>query len=328
MGSQGLAGVESGSPTSALDPHDLAHGVIEGAFSLIFPDPQARLQLGLKAVSRAGHGGMAWYVWTTDRAGAYEIALAPGLPDGMTDGALLTLRYFPDPDEPVFHRFAAIERTTRSSSLFDRTGTPAFALAASLDPGLFCIGSLILAPQRDQRFTLRLYAPDRWIEDLPDAAGEIGRRDVPAAELALPLVDAIVGGIVYLGHAAPASLQIWRRPGFVVHLASDDREPSSPDLLITDWEVEWSGLVLPGRAQGFDSAFAAQRSTQQPWFAHAAATPPLATPWPVNALWWQAAQWRFDPVGMFCGQCAAEEVAGHFHVHTHHCEDAHHDHTA
>jgi hypothetical protein len=56
--------------------------------------------------------------------------------------------------------------------------------------------------------------------------------------------------------------------------------------------------------------------------------PPAATPWPVNALWWRAAQWQFDPVGMFCGQCAAEEVAGHFHTHTHHCEDAHHDHTA
>jgi hypothetical protein len=31
---------------------------------------------------------------------------------------------------------------------------------------------------------------------------------------------------------------------------------------------------------------------------------------------------------MFCGQCAAEEVAGRFHIHTHNCEVAHHDHTA
>ncbi len=327
-GIHGLAGVASASVELALDPHDFVHGVIEGAFSLVFPDPQARLRLGLKAISRAGHGGMAWYVWTIDRAGAYEIALAPGLPQGMITGALLTLRYFPDPGEPVFRQFSAVERSVRSSMLFDRTGTPAFALAASLDPGLFCIGSLALAPQSDERFTLRAYAPERWIEDLPDVTGVPDRRDVPALELVLSVVDAIVGGIVYLGHAAPASLRIWRRPGFVVRFAPDDGELTPSDPPITEWEIEWSGLALPGRTQGFDPAAAIPRVTEEPWFAHAAETPPATAPWPVNALWWQAAQWRFDPVGLFCGQCAAEEVAGHLHVHSHHCKDERHGYPA
>lgn len=310
----------------ALDPHDFAHGVIEGAFSLVFPDPQARLRLGLKSISRAGHGAMAWYVWTTDQAGAYEIALAPGLPDGMRAGALLTLRYFPAPGEAVFPRFAAVERLARLSAYFDHTGTPAFACAADLDPGLFCIGNLVLVPRRDERLTLRLYAPDRWIEDLPDAGGAFSRRDVAAAELALPIVDALVGSLVYLGRAAPASVRIWRRPGVVVHRAADVRERAEPDPAVAEWELEWSGLPLPGRAQGFAPAAADPRRTEEPWFAHAAETPPMAAPWPVNAMWWQAARWQFDPVGVFCGQCAAEEAAGHPPIHFHHCEDRRHDH--
>ena len=92
----------AGASRATVDPHDFAHGIIEGAFSLIFPDPQARRQLGLKAISRAGHGAMAWYIWTAERAGAYEIALVPELPDDVTEGALLVLRYFPDPGESPF----------------------------------------------------------------------------------------------------------------------------------------------------------------------------------------------------------------------------------
>jgi len=318
----------AGASCATVDPHDFVHGIIEGAFSLIFPDPQARRQLGLKAISRAGHGAMAWYIWTAERAGAYEIALVSELPDGMAEGALLALRYFPDPGESAFRSFTAIEQAARRSALFDRTGTPAFDQAEALDPALFCIGGLVLAPQGDERFTLRLHAPDRWIEEVRDTGGGIGRRDVAAAELALPIVDALVGGIVYLGRAAPASVQVWRRPGLVSRLAADDSRCLPVDPAVIDWTIEWSGLARPGRAQGFDTALASAHTGDPPWFAHAGAMPPAATPWPVNALWWQAAQWHFDPVGMFCGQCAAEEVAGHFHIHTHHCEDAHHGHTA
>jgi hypothetical protein len=318
----------AGASRATVDPHDFAHGIIEGAFSLIFPNPQARRQLGLKAISRAGHGAMAWYIWTAERAGAYEIALVPELPDDVAEGALLALRYFPDPAEQAFRDCSAIEQAARRSALFDRTGTPAFGQAEALDPALFCIGGLVLTPQGDERFTLRLHAPDRWIEDVRDTDGGIGRRDVAAAELALPLVDALVGGIVYLGRAAPALVRIWRRVGTVLRVAPDDLQPPPADPAITDWEIEWSGLAMPGRAPGFEPACASVRPAGPPWFAHAGATPPAATPWPVNVLWWQAAQWQFDPVGMFCGQCAAEEVAGHFHIHTHHCEDAHHDHTA
>ncbi|MBL0291027.1 MAG: hypothetical protein IPQ15_10285 [Betaproteobacteria bacterium] len=309
-----------------LDPHDFAHGIVEGAFSLIFPDPQARLRLGLRAISRAGHGGMAWYVWTAERTGAYEIALVPDFPDDAAGGAVLALRYFPDPDEPAFQDFSTVEQAVRRSSLFDRTGTPAFDQADALDPALFCIGSLVLVPQGEERFTLRLHVPDRWIEETPDGEGATDRRDVAAAELALPIVDALVGGVVYLGRAAPASVQIWRRPGTVLRGAADDRAPRPADPAVTEWEIEWSGLAMPGRSPGFDPASAGRRPAGPPWFAHASETPPATAPWPVNARWWQAAHWHFDPVGMYCGHCAAEEAAGHVHILTHHCEDAHHEH--
>ena len=197
---------------------------------------------------------MAWYIWTAERAGAYEIALVPEVPDDVTDGALLALRYFPDPGEQAFRDCSAVEQAVRRSALFDRTGTPAFGQAEALDPALFCIGALVLTPQGDERFTLRLHAPDRWIEDVRDADGGIGRRDVAAAELALPLVDALVGGIVYLGRAAPALVRIWRRAGTVLRVAPDDLQPPPADPAITDWEIEWSGLAMPGRAPGFEPA--------------------------------------------------------------------------
>jgi hypothetical protein len=293
---------------AVLDPHDLVHGIVEGAFSLVFPDPQARDRLHLKAISRAAHRGMAWYIWTTHRAGAYEVALIGDLADDARGSALLALRYFPDPVERVFGRFSALEQQVRRSSLFDGTGTPAFATAEWIDPEQFCIASIVLSPQGSERFTLRVEVPERWTEAAGTDTGAACVRDVPAAELALPVVDALVGAIVYLGRTVPASVRVWRRS--VVGDAAN---------LV--WELELSGLAWPGGSPGYDSAFAAPMPADSPWFAHAAPTAPRVAPWPVNRRWWRAAQWQFDPVGTFCGQCAAEAAAGRPAA-IHQCEHA------
>jgi hypothetical protein len=74
-----------------------------------------------------------------------------------------------------------------------------------------------------------------------------------------------------------------------------------------DWELEFSGLAVPGRGTGYDAACVDPPRADVPWFVHAAPAAPVAAPWPVRVLWWNAAAWRFDPVGSFCGHCAAEE---------------------
>lgn len=309
-----------------LDPHDFVHGIVEGVFGLVFPDPQARLALGLKAISRAADGAMTWYVWTTQRPGAYALSYAAE-PDDEAGGAVrLTLRYFPDPGEPMFARFAAIERRLRRSPQFDRTGTPAFA--STLDSDLFGIGTIVLAPQGDLHFALWALAPERWIEERARASGPVRLRDVPAAELALPIVDALVGGAVYLGRTAPASVRVWRHAGAILRIASDGAATLVSGASTGDWELAFSGLPVPGRTPGAAAVPPIPAGAETAWFDHAGAAAPANPPWPVSALWWRAAQWRFDPVGTFCGHCTAEEAGRHIHAHTHRCEDAHHDHHA
>lgn len=313
-----------GPASAGLDPHDFVHGIVEGVFGLVFPDPQARLALRLKAISRAADGTMTWYLWTTQRPGAYALSYAAD-PDDAAGGAVrLTLRYFPDPDEPVFARFAVVERDARCSPCFDRTGTPAFA--AALDPDLFCIGSIVIAPQGDLHFMLWALAPERWIEERAHAAGPVRLREVPAAELALPVVDALVGGAAYLGRTPPASVRVWRHAGAILRLGADGAGTRVDDASLGDWELAFSGLPVPGRTPGTCGVPALPDGAKPAWFDHAEPSAPANPPWPVSARWWQAAQWRFDPVGAFCGHCAAEEAGGQIRIHTHHCEGAHHDH--
>lgn len=317
-----------GSRFAGLDPHDFVHGVVEGVFGLVFPDPQARLALRLKAISRAADGAMTWYLWTTVRTGAYALSYVAE-PDDVAGGAArLALRYFPDPHEPVFSRFAAIEREVRCSPCFDRTGTPAFTSAAALDTDLFAIGTLVIAPQGDQRFALRMHAPERWIEEQSQGAGLARLRDVPCMELALPVVDALVGGAVYLGRTPAASVRAWRHPGATLRRGPDGAATLVGDHAIVDWELEFSGLAVPGRSPGPAGAPALPACDPAPWFGHDGAAVPVDAPWPVGALWWHAARWRFEPVGMFCSHCAAEDDGGHIHIHTHCCESAHDDHPA
>ncbi len=153
------AGVRSPAPGGRLDPHDFVHGIVEGAFGLLFPEPQARRQLRLRAISRAPVGAMTWYLWTLDHAGAHAIAFDADGADEADGSVALTLRYYPSPDERLFGRFSPAEQAARVSAVFDATGTPTRAGVDDLAPELFRIGVIALAPQGEGRFALRLHAP-------------------------------------------------------------------------------------------------------------------------------------------------------------------------
>lgn len=315
----------SGAVLQALDAHDFVHGIVEGLFGLVFPDPQARLALRLKAISRAGDGAMTWYLWTLAHAGAFALSLAADLADDPEGGAMLTLRYFPEPSEPSFASFSALEQQVRQSLLFDSTGTPAFATAGELAPELFTIGTLRLTPQDPGEFTLRAQLPERWIEQTTVAGQAMRLREVASARIAMPVVDALVSGIVYLGRRPPASVKVWRRPGRALHIAPDGAVELRLHPSTVEWELEFSGLPLPGRRPQGERAALHTSSADPAWFVHIRASAPVDPPWPVNPLWWQAALWSFDPVGIFCGHCAAESAGGRIRIQTHHCEGLTHE---
>jgi hypothetical protein len=152
-------------------------------------------------------------------------------------------------------------------------------------------------------------------------------RDVPGARIAMPVIDALVSGVVYLGRTAPASVRIWRRPGQALRIAPDGNVDLVPHPSTVEWDLEFSGLPVPGRPPVGKRAYTRTwKAPARPGLPTPCRVAPTIAPWPVNPLWWQAAGWTFDPVGIFCGQCAAESVAGRIRIHTHHCEVSIHEH--
>jgi hypothetical protein len=303
------------SDEAPLDRCDLAHLVIEGLFSLVFPDPHARQRLGLKAISRSRHETMSWALWTTSRLGAFEMALLPGSPESHPDGALFALRYFPDPREAVFARFAPIEQQTRLSPLFDATGTPATDSSGQLDPSLFHVGTLAIVPQGSNHHGICLSAQDLWNEYTHGDGGWRRRRAVPGLRLALGVLDPLVCGLSYLGRQPPTLVRAWRNPGLAWYIEAGGDAQSRTDPDASAWEIELHGLLVPGRAGVAGRVHVPARALEQPLFEYAAEIPPHYAPWPISPQWWQAAGWQFDPVGEFCSQCAAEEAGHEQHSH-------------
>jgi len=309
-----------------LDPRDLAHLVIEGVFGLVFPDPHARLRMGLKAMSRSRNESMAWYIWTTSRLGVFEVALLPGSPELHPDSALLALHYFPDPSESVFARFAPIEQQVRLSPLFDHTGTPEMNSAEQLDPSLFHVGSLVIVPQLGGYIDLHLNAQDRWIEQVRCDEHWQMRRNVPGLRLALAILDPLVCGLSYLGRRPPALVRTWHRPGLVWCIEANGQAQSQYDPEASEWGIDFHALVLPSCAESITPVPMPARVAEKYIFEYASDIPPRHAPWPVNPQWWQAAGWQFDPVGEFCSQCAAEDGGQvHYHQHNKLSEDDEHN---
>lgn len=277
--------------------HDLAHAIVEGALALVFPDPAARDAIGLRAVSRASHGATAWYLWTRRHRGAFEIAL---LPQGSAGEALLALRYFPDPGEPLFAGFAAVERDARTDGRFDATGTPRRDVAATLDPSLFHVGTLALADD-GATVALALEAQDRWVEETRVGGRWVSRRDVPGLALAFAVLDPLACALAFLGRRPPASVRARRGPALRWRV-DGDAATSAVDPALAHWRIEARGFLAPGRRD------------EQPQ-----AAPPAPAcvrdadlMFPAIRRWWEAPAWRFAPVGTFCAHCAAEE-ADHGH---------------
>jgi len=103
-----------------------AEAVLAAALQKTFASCQARSLTGLASIHQLANrqGLPAWLLWCAGRSGAYQLDLAETLsaPHAVS-GAVLALRYFPDPAETAMAEFTGEERRLRLSSAFDHTGT-------------------------------------------------------------------------------------------------------------------------------------------------------------------------------------------------------------
>ena len=307
---------KSGISGSFSDPHDLVNAIVGGLFSLVFPNPQARRQLGLRAASCVMEESMTWYVWSEHCPGALAMTLLPGRPEGHPDGALLALRYFPDPEEAIFAGFSPLEQQVRCSPLFDATGTPPLQTEAGLDPSLFYIGTLTIVPRGENEVSLYLNAQDRWVEQTQESEDWLTHRQVPGLQLALLLFDLLVCGLGLLGRRPPVRVRVGQQPGLLWRIDENAQVFSCPDEHLIDWEIEVQTLA-PGRQATESLVAQAGDFSGMDFFSHVGDSLPVHVPWPAKLLWWQAASWPFAAVGVFCGRCAAEDEAMHHHHHHH-----------
>lgn len=284
-------------PPPALAGADLAHAIVEGSYALVFPDPQARRALGLRAISRARHDATAWLVWTLARPGAFEMAVIPGeCGEPVPAGALVALRYYPSPHEPLYARFAPVERAARASEAFDATGTPRSEAADQIDPSLFHVGTLSLALDHDG-IALALDAQDRWVEESRERGRWTVQRDVPGFALAFAMLDPLARALAYLGRRGPAQVHASRTTGTRWRI-DDGAAAFAPDPTLAAWRLDARGFALPGLGA-----------------APPADTRPPSVGGDVHRFvpdcrrWWDAAHWRFDPVGSFCSACERADAA-------------------
>jgi len=181
--------------------------------------------LDLKGVSEVWGGPEtddcpAWYVWLTISPGAYRLRLESAETSGGADGpvmrGLLSIRYFPSPDEPAFRHYSERERSLIEGPLFDHTHTPTFHGQDQIPESLFQVASIeVVDDVARGRACLAYSSLDRIrYRHRPAHPGAAASRELPAWDLGFPLFDAVVGLHSFLTRTAPRRLILSHQPGF------------------------------------------------------------------------------------------------------------------
>lgn len=182
--------------------------------------------LDLKGVSEVWGGPdaddrPAWYVWLNISRGAYRLRLETA--DARVDGGapvprgLLSIRYFPSPDEPAFRHYSERERSLIEGPLFDHTHTPTFHGQARMPESLFHVASMEFVDDVGRgRACLAYSGLDRMrYRYRPAGPGSAAKcRELPSWDLGYPLFDAFVGLHSFLTRTAPKRVILSRQPGF------------------------------------------------------------------------------------------------------------------
>lgn len=306
------------------DPVSAVEEALEWIFRILFPNPSARSYFGLSGISQLISGN-GWYLWFSNVEGVYSIELADAdlcktkfwkrLSNKENQIFLGTyrLKYFPHPEEYVFEFYSSLEKTMRSSYLFDETGTPKSVSCDKLHESLYSIGFMDLVTDTRRSF-LELYfrSPDRWITMLEKEHEEETNHDnhpsiispmaidrcLKAWQLTWPLIDMLIKAISYVYETYPAFTAIFEKTGCVYSIHRDQRLTIEARNDITErslgtlFQIEKDSFankdtVIPPLTEYLRMRYQ-QSNTEKPMFVHFQKNPPNESiPW-INPAWWCA----------------------------------------
>lgn len=216
-----------------MNPGEFFRTHVGAMISQGFVADVVRDRLDLKGASEVWGGPdsddhPAWYFWLTSSPGAYRLGLshAEVLDQGgePVPRGVFSVKYYPSPFEPVFHRFSRRERALIEGEMFDETNTPRLEIPDRIPESLFAVGTIEITRDlgRGQAF-LKYVSLDRMRIGNPhsDPGGNdlsVGApsptRVLPAWDLGYPLFDAIVGLEAFLSRRAPKRVMLSRQAGF------------------------------------------------------------------------------------------------------------------
>jgi len=190
-------------------------------FRNVFENDSARRYLKFDSISQSStdQGYPLWYIWFAGKPGAYGIMVEPE-PSLFTR---LSIRYFPQVEDPLFSYLSGHEQQVRTGAAFDSTGTPSFEGRRSIPEHFFLCGYLdIILRGSGSDVDIRCTAPDRWREyrngvQTPGGNDRVPRgslqpdevdRNFPGWEVSLFLFEKLISGFCLL---------LTRVPGYVCH---------------------------------------------------------------------------------------------------------------
>ena len=94
-------------------------GAINHFWMVCFSNDLVREKLGLKYISQMRDKDPYWYLWFHDFPGVFKFSLLECVADSRWDWrALLRIKYYPHPDESIFHGLSVLEQICRLSEIF------------------------------------------------------------------------------------------------------------------------------------------------------------------------------------------------------------------
>lgn len=193
---------------------------------------QLTKELGLTNVSQIWSDRPGWYLWFKEAPGVYALELAeverldPDDPEAMRGRFVLKL--YPDPGDPHFGCFSALERELVLGPWFDHLHTPAIEAQHRIAPHLFQIGLLEVTTTEDKDWCLiSLAALDR--RSVRQADNDDCLCSVPAWSLAFGLLRPLLGLYAFSSKQRPARIALNREPGFMGMHHADGSVTTEPD---------------------------------------------------------------------------------------------------
>ena len=237
--------------TRHIDPLVSFETLLFELFQKVFQNDAARRHFGFSQISQVTtpDGLPAWYLWFSDKPGAYSLAVTEGHVVSERENACsnqkdtdvleghFAIRYFPDIEDKLFDSLSCYEQIFRMGPSFDATGTPSFEGGRAMHQSFFVAGYmdiLIHSSKADVDFFCT--APDRWLDyrldglTLTDNKGKSRQvvspgaldRNFPGWAHSFFIFDKIISSFCFVSGQAPRRTGAASRP--FVHYEIDSEQ--------------------------------------------------------------------------------------------------------